>query len=147
MNKDLSGLTVLVIDDNAQTRHLLGRILQEFNVAKVMNAENGYDAIFEVANFGHEIDVILCDLLMPRVDGIEFIQRLKKGNTPDIPVIVVTGHADKEFLAKAAQVGVAGFLAKPVKPMDLVTRILKVVEAHPRGGHDGAHRNKKVSMY
>jgi len=73
MNKDLSGLTVLVIDDNAQTRHLLGRILQEFNVAKVMNAENGYDAIFEVANFGQGIDVILCDLLMPRVDGIEFM--------------------------------------------------------------------------
>jgi len=146
MNKDLSGLTVLVIDDNAQTRHLLGRILQEFNVAKVMNAENGYDAIFEVANFGQGIDVILCDLLMPRVDGIEFMQRLKKGNTPDIPVIVVTGHADQGFLAKAAQIGVAGFLAKPVKPLDLVTRILKAVEARPRGGR-GTERQKKVSMY
>jgi len=147
MNKDLSGLTVLVIDDNAQTRNLLGRILQEFNVAKVMNAENGYDAIFEVANFGQGIDVILCDLLMPRVDGIEFIQRLKKGNTPDIPVVVVTGHADKEYLTKAAEVGVAGFLAKPVKPLDLVSRVLQAVEAHPRSGHADVEQRKKVSMY
>ena len=127
---DMSSLKVLVIDDEDFMRKLVGRVLHDIGVREVVSAENGAQGLGSVQALGSQIDVIICDLEMPTMDGTEFVDRLRK--LPDakmskIPVVILTGHSDEEHIVKAVEKGINGYLVKPIAKNALEKRLSSAI--------------------
>ena len=117
---------VLVIDDNAFSRTVVARTFQNLGVESVAGAENGIDALRYLES--QSVDLILCDLNMPEMDGIEFLRHLSesgyRGN-----IVLVSGEDRRvldtvENLAQAHRLNVLGALEKPIGA-DSLSRLLK----------------------
>jgi len=118
---------VLLIDDEVDVREVLKLHLSEENY-QIIEAENGEEAI-ELLNSGDNminVGVILCDIRMPKVNGIECIQYLRK-EAPGIPIVVVTGFNDPELMQGLLKIGVKDYLVKPVKKDMLISVVNKQV--------------------
>lgn len=108
---------VLVIDDNSAIRHLLGNILSK--EYEVITLSDGMEAMAWLMK-GNLPHAILLDINMPRLDGMSFLQNIRKsGFFKDIPVIVITSYDDEEMLAQCTLLGVKHFLNKPFNPIQL----------------------------
>ena len=130
MQLDLSQLLVLVIDDNRFIRRVVHEILRGFNVGYIIEAENGDDALekFKVV----KPDIILCDWLMRPTSGIELLRQIRSSNTPisaRTPVIMMTGQLDVSSVLEAREVGVDGYIAKPVTVDGVMTRLVDVIRS------------------
>jgi len=99
---------VLIIDDEASIRRTLGEILayEKYNVE---DAANGMDALALIKE--HEFDVILCDIKMPEMDGIETLEAIKQ--ITDTPVIMISGHGTIETAVEAIKKGAYDYISKP----------------------------------
>ena len=114
---------VLVVDDESQIRDLLKEFLTN-EAYEVILASNGKEAI-ELAGREHP-DVILLDVMMPEIDGIEVCKRLKgEPKTQFIPVIVITGYVDNKIVA--IEVGADDFVHKPVNLTELAFRVKSIL--------------------
>jgi two-component system, chemotaxis family, chemotaxis protein CheY len=123
---NFADLSVLVIDDEAFMRQLISRVLNDIGIFGVGLARNGEDGLEKVHEIGDRLDIILCDLQMPEMDGFEFVRRLRSSKTvfdPDIPVLIVTGHSDQKHISEAVQTGINGFLVKPISKANLESRL------------------------
>ncbi|CAN5496831.1 response regulator [soil metagenome] len=129
---DLLALTVLIIDDNKPMREIIGTILKSLGVRKIVEANDGIEALKVVTE--REIDIIFTDLMMQPVDGLAFIRWVRtspaSGN-PYIPIIMVTGHATRASLDEARMAGVTEFLAKPLTARGVLHRVNEVIN-NPR---------------
>lgn len=128
----LSTLQILVIDDEPFIRKLIGRMLFELGAKHVMDAENGDDGLTKVKQSRKGFDVIICDLEMPTMDGFEFVRLLRNDKTlpnPNVPVIILTGHSDEDSIHKSIELGIHGFLTKPVSKTNLEKRIMLAVQS------------------
>lgn len=126
-------MKILIVDDCQTTRKLLTLYLKVKGF-EVVSAENGLDAIEKLAS--HEVNLILSDLNMPFMDGIELIKTLKADpNMSHIPVLMVTTEADPEEKQKAMEAGASEYLVKPVTA-EMVTQSIKNIlkEMFKRGG-------------
>jgi len=113
--------TVLVVDDNQQNLELLLAYLEEID-CKTIAATNGADAI-DITN-NTPPDLILLDVMMPKMSGFEVCRRLKQHqSTADIPIIMVTALGEMGDIEKAISCGTDDFLSKPVNKWELVTRV------------------------
>ncbi len=128
---DLSGLRVLVVDDNATSREILNNIMRSFSFEVTM-AVSGEDALRELEKTVEEdgekpYDLILMDWKMPGMDGIETSLRIKKNeNLPRTPIVImITVHDREELVVQAHEAGLDAFLAKPVNPPTLYETILE----------------------
>jgi len=99
---------ILIVDDEASIRRTLREIL-EYEKYKVADAANGMEAIQLVND--HEFDVILCDIKMPEMDGIETLEVIKK--MTDTPVIMISGHGTIETAVEAIKKGAYDYISKP----------------------------------
>jgi CheY-like chemotaxis protein len=125
-------LKILLVDDNHHMRVLLTEILRAIGVTHVYEATDGAEAL-QVMRL-HPIDIIMSDLAMEPLDGIDFVRLLR--NSPDspnpmAPVIMITGHSTMKRVNEARDVGVNEFLSKPVTAKGVLDRITRVVE-NPR---------------
>lgn len=116
-----SGKAVLVVDDEAIIRDLCSKALKGY---RVLHAGNGEEAlrIFQ----GEEIDVILTDVMMPRMGGIELLKRLKELE-PTLVVIVMTGFAEKDVILNALKADADDFITKPLNLLQLKTAVDKAL--------------------
>jgi CheY-like chemotaxis protein len=120
---------VLVVDDSKVIRDLIAVNL-ELEGYDVMRAVDGIEALEMVAV--QRPDVITVDVLMPRLDGFEMVQRLRADPaTADIPVIAVTGLASAADRERGQKVGVDVYLTKPFEPGELVETVARLI-AHGR---------------
>jgi len=121
MNASKGEVTVLVVDDDEDIRLAMSDTLEAEGYA-VLLAENGLDALAKLRASSALPNLILLDLMMPKMDGWGFCaaQRQDAALAP-IPVVIVS--ADSRVTQKAAELGVAGSLAKPVRVADLVAAI------------------------
>ncbi|MDR4988620.1 MAG: sigma-54 dependent transcriptional regulator [Bacteroidales bacterium] len=101
---------ILVIDDEASIRNTLKDIL-EYEKYEVVLAEDGYDAL-EKMDAG-PFDVILCDVKMPRLDGIELIDKIRELD-PDVAVVMISGHGTIDTAVEAIKKGAFDFISKPL---------------------------------
>lgn len=102
---------ILVVDDHIEIREALGAILEEEG-HEVIHAENGIVAL-ELADQDPP-DVILLDIAMPRMDGLETLRRLKADpKTEQIAVIMVTAQGDRHAMVRAVQLGTRDYITKP----------------------------------
>jgi CheY-like chemotaxis protein len=125
-------LKILVVDDNHYMRVLLGEILRAIGVKDVLEANDGAEGLQMMRD--HTIDVVMTDLSMQPLDGIDFVRLLR--NSPDspnqlTPVIMITGHSTLQRVNEARDAGVNEFLAKPLTARGVIERLHQVVE-NPR---------------
>jgi two-component system, chemotaxis family, chemotaxis protein CheY len=134
-NLQLTGSTILVVDDEEFMRDLIGKLLTDLEVGKIYYAASVAQAIGLLEENVNEIDCILSDFKMPGQTGIEFLQSVRAGNTPaprDIPFAMLTAHADKFVLGLAMALDVDAFIAKPVSKNTLQKRLETVLgQARP----------------
>lgn len=126
---DLSKVRVLIVDDHEPMRRILLAMLKALGIRELESATDGRDAVKMLAKI--EIDLIITDLLLPFVDGFELTQLVRSGEAggdPFVPIIMLSGDADKGNIFKARDVGVNEFLAKPVSSKDLYRRIRRIIE-------------------
>ena len=102
--------TILVVDDEEDIRYALEIYLSHFGY-KVLKAKNGEEALSLFRVFSPSI--ILSDIKMPGMDGIELLRKVKREN-PDTEVIVVTGHGDMNLAISSIRNDAADFLVKPI---------------------------------
>jgi DNA-binding NtrC family response regulator len=100
---------ILIIDDEKAIRKTLSEILS-FEGYKIEEASDGEEGLkkFKDKNY----DVVLCDIKMPKIDGIEFLQKAGEAN-PDIPIIMISGHGNIETAVEAVKTGAYDYISKP----------------------------------
>jgi CheY-like chemotaxis protein/anti-sigma regulatory factor (Ser/Thr protein kinase) len=108
--------TVLVVDDSAMDRHLAGSIVQKLEGWQATFATNGREALESLAR--QAPDVVLTDLLMPEMDGLELVQTVR-GKYPGLPVILMTAHGSEDIAIKALQSGAVSYVPKKSLARDL----------------------------
>jgi two-component system chemotaxis response regulator CheY len=145
-------LKILLVDDNHHMRVLLGEILRAIGCRQIREATDGAEGLQVLRNY--PIDIVITDLAMQPLDGIDFVRLLR--NSPDspnpmIPVIMITGHATQRRVAEARDAGVTEFLAKPLTARGVIERISQVVD-HARGfvraeGYFGPDRRRRVDPH
>lgn len=132
---------VLVVDDEEQNRSLLRDPL-EARGYEVAEAENGMQALEKIA--GRPPDVILLDLMMPKMDGFEVCRRLKTdGKTAHIPILMVTALSERKERLMGIAVGANDFLNKPVDIQDAILRVGNAV--YTTHLHDQLHAEREKS--
>jgi len=125
---DLKGLRVLVVDDNATAREIMKGMLESFGFVVSM-ATSGVKGLRELekASEAHPYDLVLMDWKMPGMNGIEVSRRIK--NHPGLAkiptIIMVTAYGREEIIRQSDQVGLEGFLIKPVSASVLLDTILQ----------------------
>jgi CheY-like chemotaxis protein len=121
---------ILIIEDDPDIMHLLSRTLTDAGY-RVIHAYGGHDALRKAE--ATMPDLVLTDLAMPQMSGVEVIQMLK-GNpdTEHIPVVAVTAHMWDNIARSAGQVGVAGFINKPFSSKTLLREVAGFLSGAPR---------------
>ncbi len=109
---------ILIIDDDDAMCQLLERLFEKkYNV---VTKNDGMSAMYWLVG-GQIPDLIITDLDMPNLDGVEFIKNIKKsGYYKDVPLIVITGYNDKEQKIKCMNFGAHDYFVKPFNPKDLL---------------------------
>jgi two-component system nitrogen regulation response regulator NtrX len=102
---------ILIIEDEAPIRRVLNKILSEENdTYLVQEAEDGLQGIESVKN--EDFDLILCDIKMPKMDGVEVLEAIKKIK-PEIPMVMISGHGDLETAIQTMRLGAFDYISKP----------------------------------
>ena len=132
MDIDPSKSTILVVDDNPQNLELLQAYLEDLG-CQVISAVDGVEAMQAVAE--HNPDLILLDIMMPRMSGFEVCRRLKEDeSTADIPVVMVTALNELGDIERAVAAGTDDFLSKPINKLELLTRVKSLLRVrHLKG--------------
>ena len=121
------GVRVLIVDDDADLRFIVGRMLEKEGI-DTDEAAN-VNELFSYLEDGGDPDLILLDLTMPGPSGWKVFPQLQSNpKTATIPVIVVTGHDDPEFKAAAKSRGAAGYLTKPFRDWELTDAVKKLIQ-------------------
>lgn len=110
-------------------RTLLRALLQSLGVRRVLEAADGAAGFLALRD--HKPDIVLTDLSMKPIDGIEFTRKIRLGNdspSPLVPIIMVTGHTEKARVMAARDAGVSEFLAKPITMQNLQSRLTEIIE-------------------
>ena len=125
-------LKILLVDDNRHMRVLLSEILKALGVRHIYEASDGAQALKSMR--GQQIDIIMTDLSMQPLDGIDFVRLLRRSPdspNPMCPVIMITGHSTLSRVQEARNAGVNEFMAKPLTARGVVERLNQIVE-NPR---------------
>jgi len=122
-------LKILLIEDDAIEVMKFKRTLSKLNLKhSIIEANNGEEAIKILENKEQLPDIILLDLNMPKLNGIEFLSILKKDEKLRyIPSIILTTSTNERDLLKCFEIGVSGYILKPLKYEDYVTKIERVL--------------------
>jgi two-component system, chemotaxis family, chemotaxis protein CheY len=118
--------TILVVDDSATIRKLLAYILKKKNYI-IAEAEDGIDAMEKLSHV--QVDLVIVDLNMPNMDGIEFVKNLRDNYYyMDTPIIMLTTTKDDKLKKDAFDAGVNMFLNKPVQPNFLLYKVESLLQ-------------------
>lgn len=126
MTMDFSRLKILVVDDQMLVRSLLTQSLKAMGVQpdNIYQAVDGATA--KRALDGKPVDIVLCDLQMEPMNGMDLLKEIRCGRTmnpPNMPFVFLSGHAEKHNIVLAAQLHADGFVIKPPKPAELEKNI------------------------
>jgi phosphoserine phosphatase RsbU/P len=122
-------MSILIVDDSKEQRELLAMMLQTAGYRSLLFAESADEALKRIgigadSRPSERIDVVLMDLLMPGMDGLEACRRIRsEERLKHLPVIVVTAKTDPPDLMNAYTAGATDYIRKPVIPVELVARV------------------------
>ena len=125
VNKPFKEYKVMVIDDDDDVRTLIESQLGKYFT--VSTASNGAEGLEKLAE--DQPDIVVCDVMMPEMDGFEFTKRLKNDfNISHIPVILLTAYSSEEHQLKGIQLGADSYITKPFSVQYLLARVVKLIE-------------------
>ena len=121
------GARILVVDDVEDNRHLLSRRLQREGYRAIDQAADGEEALAMIAE--HAYDLVLLDVMMPKCDGYQVLERLKAGGKlHELPVIVISALNEMDSVVRCIQLGAVDYLPKPFNPTLLRARVSASLE-------------------
>ena len=118
----------LIIDDSSVMRKIVERSLRQagINLTQVLEAGNGAEALAVLKENG--VDLILCDINMPVMDGLEFIKQLPGvANAKDVPVVMITTEGSESHVAQALSCGARGYIRKPFTAEQVKQHVVPVL--------------------
>ena len=121
-------MDVLIVDDSAAIRKILRRVLQqaEIPIGSVYEAGDGLEAVASLKQ--QYVQLILSDINMPNMDGLEFLRELKANfDWKDIPVIMITTEGSQAKVLEAVQLGAAGYVRKPFTAEQIKEKLAGIV--------------------
>ncbi|MEN6623020.1 MAG: response regulator [Smithella sp.] len=133
---------VLIVDDSNAMRAVIKKIvtLSGFQMNQCLEAGNGKEAL-EILS-GSWVDVIISDINMPEVNGLELLDQIRKNETfKDIPVIMITTEGSSERMQEAFKRGAKGFIKKPFLPEDIRKILHQVIGVSENGEYGEDTRN------
>ena len=119
---------VLIVDDSSVMRKIVGRSLRQagLEVQEVLEASNGSEAL-NVAR-EHPLDLILSDINMPLMDGLEFVRQLRLIEAAqNVPVVMITTEAGEAHVVQALSSGASGYIRKPFTPDQIKERVIPLL--------------------
>lgn len=126
----MKSICVLLVDDSAVMRKMIERNLREagLDLGEVLEAGDGWEALALAKQ--KPVDLILCDINMPTMDGLEFLRTLKSsGGAGQTPVVMITTEGSESRMAEAEAAGAKGYVRKPFTVDQIKAQILPLVEA------------------
>ena len=136
---------ILIIEDEESIRRVLVRILNEedsnFEIHEASDGKKGLESISK-ENF----DLVLCDIKMPKIDGIELLQRTRKKNS-SLPFIMLTGHGNVETAVESMKLGAYDFISKPPDLNRLITSVRNALEKKELVTENKILRKKVAKKY
>ena len=121
-------IRALIVDDSSVMRKVVERSLRQAGIelTQVLEAGNGAEALAVLQE--HPVDLILCDINMPVMDGLEFIKQLPGvGNAKDVPVVMITTEGSESHVVQALSLGARGYLRKPFTPEQVREHVVPVL--------------------
>jgi two-component system, chemotaxis family, chemotaxis protein CheY len=130
--EEMSALKKILIVDDSQLIHSMYRlVLNRYSGCHIVDAMNGLEAL-DVLSTESDFDLILLDINMPVMNGIQFMEKIRKENIyRQIPIIVISTEGKEKDTMKALKLGAWGYIVKPFKPNMLYELIEKVLTRKP----------------
>ena len=117
--------TVLIIDDSLTVRQQVGLTLRSAGY-QILEACDGLEGVAAMQNHA-ELNMVLCDLNMPRMNGLEFLDTIKRdGAGPPVPVIMLTTDGSPELISRAKRSGAKGWIVKPFQADMLLAAVRRI---------------------
>ena len=117
---------ILIIEDEAAIRRVLKKIISEENETYLVEeAEDGLEGLEMVKN--NDFDLILCDIKMPKMDGVEVLEKVKKIQ-PEIPIVMISGHGDLDTAVNTMRLGAFDYISKPPDLNRLLNTVRNALE-------------------
>jgi len=140
-------MRILVVDDSAMMRRLISRSLAAVESAdiEIIEAADGMQALAMIDQYAETIDLILCDMNMPNVNGLSLLRSLR--GTPElkrIPFVIVTADESDESTAQALREGAAGVIGKPFQP-EVFASIVRKRRLHGRRATSGMFKTDAIA--
>lgn len=120
-NNRYEKLRVLVVEDNAFVRSLVVKVLYNIGIRDVAQAADGGAGLEQLS--ASKPDVVICDIAMAPMGGLEFLKAARAGAGIDVPVIFLTSHTEPDIVMQAKELGADSFLAKPISTGMLKDRL------------------------
>lgn len=121
---------ILIVDDSPMNREMLSYMLEDY---EILEAENGKDAVAIVSGQKDEISLILLDMIMPEMDGLEFLEIMGKNKwLDDIPVIMISSEDSLEITHKAYELGVMEYIRRPFDSLVVKKRCHNIIALYSK---------------
>jgi two-component system, chemotaxis family, chemotaxis protein CheY len=124
----MSQISVLIVDDSSVMRKIVERALRQagLSLVEVFEASNGLEAL-DILRRRH-VELILSDINMPNMDGLEFLSQLQEQSlAPGVPVVMITTESSEDHVRKAIASGAQGYIRKPFTPEQVKDRVLPLL--------------------
>lgn len=111
---------ILIVDDSEVMRSVISRVvkLSGFDVGAVYEADNGENALKILDS--NWVDIVLSDINMPVMDGVELLKRIKESDVfSDVPVVIISTEGRSNRIEDIMEIGASGYITKPFKPEDI----------------------------
>jgi len=121
-------IRALIVDDSSVMRKIVERSLRQagIEIAQIFEAGNGAEALTVVNE--NKVDLILCDINMPVMDGLEFVKQLSGvENAKNVPVVMITTEGSESHVVQALSCGARGYIRKPFTPEQVKEHVIPVL--------------------
>ncbi len=125
----MNALRVLIVDDSSVMRKIVDRSLRQagLEIKEVFEASNGVEALARMQQT--RVDLILSDINMPAMDGLELVRQLQAvENAKGVPIVMITTEAGESHVLQALSSGARGYIRKPFSPDQIKERIISLLQ-------------------
>jgi two-component system, chemotaxis family, chemotaxis protein CheY len=121
---EFGAVSILLVEDQLFLRTMMARMLGDIGFRQIHTARDGEEAMTRLAS--ETVDIVLCDLKMPNMDGFDFLKKLREAERPEIaqvPVVALTGVSDADSVHRLRALGISGYIVKPASIRAIVDRV------------------------
>lgn len=122
----LNEVSVMVVDDDSLITRIVTGALKAIGIAKLYAMNDPRQALDFVAEGLRGVDLVICDLMMPEIDGLAVLKEVRKIK-PDLPFMMLTADATSDSVKRAVELGVTGYMVKPFTINELQDKVRKTI--------------------